>query len=236
MAGDRLPVGRFEFAQTSLPQFDGTVTSARGFAEQIFQRSPEVELRAKTVGDDSIDHGCLDCGKNLASVFALGGFVNSETMTSAAVEPAKIPALPPARAFQMPPIEDFGETLDRPLFSKIRRPPAPQPDAPAEEPEKKQKVKVRLAGVVISPKERVALVQESRAREITRLRVGQEIEGWVLESILADRIILRFGELREEVKIEGEVRRAPTKRKKKARRKRRRPRGRTRDANSPDER
>lgn len=155
---------------------------------------------------------------------------------TAAIGPAKIPALPAAQAFQMPPIEDFGETLDRPLFSKIRRPPPPKPDAPADEPKKKQKVKVRLAGVVISPKERVALVQESRAREITRLRVGQEIEGWVLESILADRIILRFGELREEVKIEGEVRRAPTKRKKKARRKRRRPRGRTRDANSPDER
>ena len=156
------------------------------------------------------------------------------TIETAAVEPAKIPALPAARAFQMPPIEDFGETLDRPLFSKIRRPPAP--DAPAEEPEKKQKVKVRLAGVVISPKERVALVQGPRGRDITRLREGQEIEGWVLESILADRIVLRFGELREEVKIEGEVRRAPGKRKKKARPKRRRPRSRTRDANPAAER
>lgn len=158
------------------------------------------------------------------------------TIGIAAVKPAKIPALPAAETFSMPPIEDFGETLDRPLFSKIRRPPAPAPDAPAQEPEKKQKVKVRLAGVIISPEERVALVQEPRAREITRLRVGQEIEGWVLESILADRIVLRFGEVREEVKIAGEVRRAPGKRKKKARPKRRRPRGRTRDAISPDER
>ena len=156
------------------------------------------------------------------------------TIETAAVEPAKIPALPAARAFQMPPIEDFGETLDRPLFSKIRRPPAS--DAPAEEPEKKRKVKVRLAGVVISPKERVALVQGTRGRDITRLREGQEIEGWVLESILADRIVLRFGEVREEVKIEGEVRRAPGKRKKKARPKRRRPRSRTRDADSPSPR
>ncbi len=157
------------------------------------------------------------------------------TIGTAAVEPAKIPALPAAEAFSMPPIEDFGETLDRPLFSKIRRPP-PEPDAPAEEPKKKQTVKVRLAGVVISPQERVALVQEPRAREITRLRVGQEIEGWVLEAILADRIVLRFGELREEVKIAGEVRRAPGKRKKKARPKRRRPRSRTRDADPMAER
>ncbi len=155
---------------------------------------------------------------------------------TAAIEPAKIPALPVVQEFQMAPIEDFGETLDRPLFSKIRRPPPPEPDAPAPEPEKAQKVKVRLAGVVISPRERVALVQEPRAREITRLRVGQEIEGWVLEEILADRIILRFGELREEVKIAGEVRRAPAKRKKKAKRKRRRPRSRTRDADPADER
>ena len=158
------------------------------------------------------------------------------TIETAAVKPAKIPALPAAQTFQMPPIEDFGETLDRPLFSKIRRPPPPEPDAPAEKPEKKQTVKVRLAGVVISPKERVALVQKPRTREITRLREGQEIEGWVLESILADRIVLRFGEVREEVKIEGEVRRAPGKRKKKARPKRRRPRSRTRDADSPSPR
>ncbi len=158
------------------------------------------------------------------------------TIETAAVKPAKVPALPAAQAFQMPPIEDFSETLDRPLFSKIRRPPAPEPDAPAPEPEKKQKVKVRLAGIIISPRERVALVQEPRAREITRLRVGQEIEGWVLEAILADRIVLRFGEEREEVKIAGEVRRASAKRKKKARPKRRRPRSRTRDADPSAER
>ncbi len=158
------------------------------------------------------------------------------TIETAAIKPAKIPALPAAQAFQMPPIEDFGETLDRPLFSKIRRPPPPEPDAPADAPKKKQTVKVRLAGVVISPQERVALVQEPRAREITRLKVGQEIEGWVLEAILADRIVLRFGELREEVKIAGEVRRAPGKRKKKARPKRRRPRSRTRDADPTAER
>ena len=160
----------------------------------------------------------------------------STAIEIAAAEPARVPALPAAQAFSMPPIETYAETLDRPLFSKIRRPPAPEPDAPAPEPEKKQKVKVRLAGVIISPRERVALVQEPRAKEITRLREGQEIEGWVLESILADRIVLRFGELREEVKIAGEVRRAPVKRKKKARRKRRRPRSRARDANSPAER
>ncbi len=153
--------------------------------------------------------------------------------TTAAIKPAKIPALPAAQAFSMPPIEDFGETLERPLFSKIRRPP-PEPDTPAEKPEKKQTVKVRLAGVIISPQERVALVQEPRAREITRLKEGQEIEGWVLESILADRIVLRFGEVREEVKIAGEVRRASAKRKKKARpKRRRRPRARARDANAP---
>ena len=161
-----------------------------------------------------------------------GGMTNE----TAAAKPAKIPALPAAQAFQMPPLEDFSATLERPLFSKIRRPPAPEPDAPAPELEKKQKVKVRLAGVIISPRERVALVQYPRARENTRVKVGQEIEGWVLEEILADRILLRFGELREEVKIAGEVRRAPGKRKKKARPKRRRPRSRTRDADSPSPR
>ncbi len=71
------------------------------------------------------------------------------TIETAAVKPAKVPALPAAQAFQMPPIEDFGETLDRPLFSEIRRPPAPEPDAPAPEHEKKPTVKLRLAGVVI---------------------------------------------------------------------------------------
>ncbi len=158
------------------------------------------------------------------------------TIGIAAVMPAKIPALPAAQEFQMPPIEDFSETLDRPLFSKIRRPPAPEPDAPPGEPEKKQKVKVRLAIVVITPEDRFAYIQEPGARKHTRLRVGQAIEGWVLESILAESIVLRFGEVREEVKIRGEIRRAPAKRKRKARPKRRRPRGRTRDADTPPQR
>lgn len=124
---------------------------------------------------------------------------------TAAAVPARVAELPPPAGFQLPPIETFSETIARPVFSKTRRPPPPgeAPETPQSDP---KPVGFRLTGVVITPDGRTALIRQLRTGEIAELVLGQQIEGWLVESILPDRVVLSFGTTRKEVKIEDVVR------------------------------
>lgn len=81
---------------------------------------------------------------------------------------------------------------ERPLFSPNRRPSsvAGTSDGPANVPPPA----LSLAGVVISGGERFALVQAGNPPRLVRLAVGEQILGWTVHAIAADRIVLRVGE------------------------------------------
>ena len=101
------------------------------------------------------------------------------------------------------PIRSFKETLDRPLFHASRRPApkqavaaaaAPAPDAP----------KLKLVGVVIEPEGRSALIRVAGAAGPIEVYVGERIDGWRLEAIQTDRIILKSGKSTETYRIDAE--------------------------------
>lgn len=99
----------------------------------------------------------------------------------------------PERPFQAPPLEDYSEIVERPLFLAERRPPEEQqPDilaseAPAESED------LLLLGVVLTPEATMALVQIDEGRQVERVRVGGKINGWQLQSVQPDRVILQSG-------------------------------------------
>lgn len=134
---------------------------------------------------------------------------------------ANVPALATQPRFSMPPLTTYSETVKRPLFSPGRRPPERTAEVPIPKPVLNQEIKARLAGIVITPKERFALLQKPRETEPIRLSEGQNFEGWVVESILADRIVLSRGDNRQEVMIQDEIRKAPPSTRRKPRRPRR---------------
>ena len=59
---------------------------------------------------------------------------------------------------------------------------------------------------------RTALVRLPSAADIVQLTIGQRVEGWSLEQILPDRIVLRRGAVKQEVKIERDIAPAPRRR------------------------
>ncbi len=131
----------------------------------------------------------------------------------ATIEPGPAATLPHEPDFEMPPLDSFSETLARPLFMETRLPPEPEPESPVEEPEpepepvKPKTLRLELSGIVISPTERMALLKSRRSRELIRVSQGQEVEGWVVQSILPDRVVLRQGEVLEELELKDK---APT--------------------------
>jgi hypothetical protein len=125
----------------------------------------------------------------------------SEPMTTTVVEvtiPPATPAKPNAPA-ERPlsanplwamPIKQFSSTRDRPIFLPSRRPPAPLastvtvskavvPPKP-KEPEQPQ---LSLVGTILGDEDRFGIFIDQATKAVVRLRVGEDFQGWKLQSV-----------------------------------------------------
>ena len=94
-------------------------------------------------------------------------------------------------------IEEYENVTQRPLFRPDRRPPSEEPEEEiAAEPEPHSDLaRLDLNAVLITPSETSAWVWDRTKRELVRLRPGDELEGWSIQKILSDRVLLeRQGE------------------------------------------
>lgn len=107
----------------------------------------------------------------------------------------------PQNLAPMPPIETFDEVVERPLFFRSRRPPDPDA-APPPEAAAAPKADFVLTGLVISGTERLALLRPAGSKTVERVHQGAEIEGWRVEAIHADRVVLKRGETVQEIRLE----------------------------------
>ncbi len=114
-------------------------------------------------------------------------------------EPAVLLVADPG--FTMKPLVDFSEIAQRPLFIPSRRPLPPDTESPRPGPRKAERHRFTLKGVVIVGDERMAVLQRRRSRTVLRVVEGQQIDGWLVEAIMVDRVVLRQGETRDEVAL-----------------------------------
>lgn len=103
------------------------------------------------------------------------------------------------------PLGSFSETLARPLFDASRR---PRPKLPTSAPEiaAAEIPVVKLVGVVIGPDGRSALIRIPSSAGLVEVSVGERIEGWRLEAIETDRIVLTSGKASAVYRIDAELR------------------------------
>jgi hypothetical protein len=98
------------------------------------------------------------------------------------------------------PLSALPATRDRPLFSVSRRPPfvaapiaAPPPKQETLAPPAPERPLLTLVGTIVSPKASLAILQGSTAESISRLRVGQENDGWRVRGIGIRSIVVEKG-------------------------------------------
>lgn len=85
------------------------------------------------------------------------------------------------------PLESYGGIAERPLFSPSRR-PSPSGAAAAG---RSGHDSLMLAGVILSTSRRLAMLESKRANgAVVVVREGQIVEGWSVESIAADRVVI----------------------------------------------
>ena len=156
----------------------------------------------------------------VATCLALAGVIYAEVMAdpmsgwstpsvSGSDDPPAEEALPiPEPGFTPPPKQDFAEIVSRPLFSPSRRPleRKAEPTAPDVKPGLEH---VTLVGILIFPTKQVALFERPSESNLLEVRTGEKIEGWLVESIMPDKVVLRWGELRTEMTFVDKARLKP---------------------------
>jgi hypothetical protein len=97
-------------------------------------------------------------------------------------------------SFSMPDRESLAVILERPLFTQTRRPSSIAGGDPLA-----GSVDLTLSGVVISGGERSALLRRGNAEIVERVEQGEDIAGWTLVEIAADRVIVRRDAIETEI-------------------------------------
>lgn len=102
-----------------------------------------------------------------------------------------------------PPISKYVEIIERPLFTSDRRPPPPdeQPVAETQQATPQTKPDVHLLGIVITEGKRQALLQEGRDDKVVYAEPGVTVQGWTVESIEPEQVVLVLGDRREEIDL-----------------------------------
>ena len=117
-------------------------------------------------------------------------------VTAAAPSLPELPEREPV-AFEAPAPDAFAVIGERPLFSPSRRPfvaPAAveAPTAPVEAPS--EPLLAELVGVVLTTKQRAAMVQEEGASAPRRVAVGQSVAGWRVVEVERSRAVFQRGD------------------------------------------
>jgi type II secretory pathway component PulC len=105
--------------------------------------------------------------------------------------------IPSEATFAMSDRQSFAVILERPLFTQTRRPSSvASEDAPA------GSADFTLAGILISGNERSALIRTGSTGTLQQLKRGENIAGWTLVEIAADRAIVRRDAIETEILLD----------------------------------
>jgi hypothetical protein len=141
----------------------------------------------------------------LALCLGLGGVICREaeapsTASMALAAPSPVHDPPAVGAvdpvFTVPSVESLAEVVDRPLFSPTRRSTPPPARATSPSPSG-----LALVGIILSNGAAHALIERGQPARMERIAEGEDVDGWTVESIGLDRVVLRRAGLRADLRM-----------------------------------
>lgn len=183
----------------AVAQAGGELISTQVLAAQAPDRPREIAVSARARGDvRALQRMLYELESGLPLVFVErlsvdaqpGGelLVAFEASAQRSARPARAGAAAPAarELFAFGALEDYAQIARRPLFDPLRR---SSPEAPVVAPALPGEVS--LAGLLLRPGRKVALVQRAGASQLIGLEPGDMLDGWELVDVRVDRIVLR---------------------------------------------
>jgi len=112
----------------------------------------------------------------------------------------------PSYQFNEKILDDYSDTVQRPLFFKGRQPiiiDDTEEILTKEAPKVLEDISIDLVGIINTPEGVFALFQDPKAKshedKFKRLAQGDEINGWLLKDIQYDRVIIMSGDRNKEL-------------------------------------
>lgn len=152
----------------------------------------------------------------MAGIIAVGALVWAwrhppRLPTPTAVQAPEAVSVPPLQPFKPLPLPRYMEIVERPVFIEARRPEQDEVAAPTAPPPTAPDQPLRLIGVVLLPNSAAALLRPEEPETATpplkrprsapvakeskpkvlRIPQGGMIDGWRLETVQADKVVLR---------------------------------------------
>lgn len=106
--------------------------------------------------------------------------------------------------FTLPPLSEFSAIVERPLFTRDRRPAPPSETATTAAGQDGQ-APFQLSGVMIAGSRRVALLQSRSSPKTVRVEEGETIEGWKVVTIRPQVVTLKSGTNSEELRLPDRI-------------------------------
>ena len=131
-----------------------------------------------------------DWGRSLMGGRFTGGSANAPTLDTKVLPPFALAPLSPSGS-------GYRETIERPLFIPTRR-PAPAGNSAQMAMKKGQ---FRLAGTTVSEQISVAYLFETGTNKTHRVNKGSDINGMTVDSVSANRVVLKQGDETEELSL-----------------------------------
>ena len=93
--------------------------------------------------------------------------------------------------FELPALDEFNATIERPLFAEGRQPPSEE-ELDAGTPVVSTPLTLKLMGVMLTPRQHAALLQDAKGK-YKRMRRNDTLDGWTLIAIADDKVTLQQG-------------------------------------------
>ena len=103
--------------------------------------------------------------------------------------------------YRPPPLVSFREISQRPLFLSERRPPEPPKVVRKPPPAPVMPLNLILEGIVLSSREKVAMLLNIRNSEVMNLTIGMQHQGWELVEIDKNRVRFERGGQSQELSL-----------------------------------
>jgi general secretion pathway protein N len=144
----------------------------------------------------------------LAAIVAYVRSAPSDAVNSGAATPVRAAAPSADAAVERPPpggnplwalpLKQLSNTRERPIFSPSRRPPPPATPtyvAPVavrtpQKPKESERPSITLLGTILGTSESIGIFLDPATRDILRLRLGEDHEGWALRAVKTREVTL----------------------------------------------
>lgn len=107
--------------------------------------------------------------------------------------------------FRLPPLTEFSDIVERPLFTRGRRPAPPSADDAGAVANADGSSPFLLSGVIIAGARRVALLQTRNSPKTIRVEEGETIQGWKVVAIRPHVVTISSGSNKDELKLPDRI-------------------------------